>query len=59
MGDAADDVYAAWEADCETLVTMTASQCKPCSNRDNHGENECPVCLDLLWVDQNGNPCEP
>ncbi len=24
-----------------------------------HDEHECPICLDLGWIDANGAPCEP
>lgn len=57
MGDAADDVFDAALKNEMTEGLMLAAGCRHCTER--HGDEECPVCHDLGWIDRNGEPCEP
>jgi hypothetical protein len=59
MGDAADDTYDAEEVATELSERMRLMGCKRCPLTFEHDENECPICLDLGWIDAEGNPCEP
>lgn len=59
MGDAADDLRD-WEVQQElTEMLMRDRGCKRCPRRHLHDANECPICLDLGWIDSEGHPCEP
>lgn len=57
MGDAADDAFdAAFDLD-QLHTTMRDAGCRRCTQ--HHTDKECPVCMDLGWIDRNGDPCEP
>lgn len=58
MGDAADDVFDAAMTEADVAREMEKAGCVPCPKRRHHGEHECPVCKDLGWIDEDGNPVE-
>lgn len=62
MGDAADDAYDQELKQQDMAYRMKAAgciRCNHCNQPDYVGEFECPICLDLGWIDKDGNPCEP
>lgn len=61
MGDAADDQFDAEFRAQEIEDAMLAAGCKRCPRMALHDgdEGECPVCLNMNWLDENGEPCEP
>lgn len=58
MGDAADDVFDSGARVARDHELMRAAGCRPCPNRHKDGDDECPTCHDLGWLDAAGNPCE-
>ena len=59
MGDAADDAYDAGMRHADIAWEMEKAGCVPCPRLRKHDENECPICLDFGWIDEDGNPVEP
>jgi hypothetical protein len=57
MGEAADDAFDAALSDEITTSMMRDAGCRRCTQ--HHIVDECPVCLDLGWINSNGEPCEP
>ena len=61
MGDAADDMFDAELRLAQEAEAMFAAGCRPCPRLEQHehDEGECPVCLNMNWLDKKDEPCEP
>jgi hypothetical protein len=60
MGQVADDAFDAAIRSGEIDEQMKFAGARRCNHRLRATEgDECPTCLDLGWIDKDGNPCEP